>query len=174
MHHGISEQQWFDYLELTIEASARRPIDAHLRGCAPCRALLDDIRAWESQVREEASRLAAAVDCPAPEIDRLLAEVLNRIHAGQPAALSSGGRWSCSEAVLLLRALLDPICGAGASRNAISLAASQSCPPEQPRVAAGNWPLFVSNLSSAIAAVYGSATGLLVRRAGACLALEVC
>lgn len=154
--HGISQQTWFEYLEGSLPPAERARVDEHLDSCAPCRRLHHEIRVWERVIREEASRLTAARDLAADEIDRLAASALHRIRETEPPAIAVPGV-EFGEAVLLLRNVLDPLCGEGAARNAVRAAKERS---------AENWDAFVRCLGAAIGAVYGAPARVLVEHVG--------
>jgi len=80
--------------------------------------------------------------------------------------------WSVAEATLLLRVLIEPICGRGTAGTTISLARRRSVRAAEERLTSGSWGLFISNLSDAMSSICGAAAGTLVRRAGFSIAVQ--
>jgi anti-sigma factor RsiW len=172
MEHGFTHAQWVDFLDGVLPAAERARMKAHLNHCGECRQLYIRIREWESAIQSEAKLLTAALDRDPEEISLLAARALERIRASGPPGLVQLG-FGRGEGVLLLRALLDPLCGSGAARNAVQLATEQSCGAGERTVSAPNWGLFVRNLGAAVGAVYGAPTRVLVERVGGLVGMEV-
>lgn len=172
MHHGITESEWFEFLEDTLPAAERVRVLAHLKGCEECRQLHRDIRVWEGIVQDEARRLVSALDRSPEEIDWMAANALDQIRRCEPRDIAVPG-FRFGEGVLLLRALLDPLCGTGAARNAVRLATEQSCEPGSRVMQQANWSIFVRNLGAAIGAVYGVPARILIERVGRLVGAEV-
>jgi hypothetical protein len=112
------------------------------------------------------------MELPDNHVERLLTSALDRIRAAGPSAIRSDSGWTAGEGMMLLRSLLEPICGHGTAKVTMDLAVQRSTADEPGRVTRRNWRLFVANLSGAVASVCGSAAGRLVGQAGACLAIE--
>lgn len=165
MEHGFTHSQWLDFLDDALPAAECGRMKAHLAVCADCRQLMIRIQEWETAIQGEARLLTAELDRDPAEISWLAARALERIRASEPAGvvLSPFGQ---GEAVLLLRALLDPLCGSGAARNAVQLATEQSCGVGERFVSAPNWSLFVRNLGATVGAVYGAPARRLIECVG--------
>jgi anti-sigma factor RsiW len=165
MEHGFTSEQWIDFLDGALPLAEHRRMDAHLDACEECRLLVRQMRDWEEAIRGEAMLLTAGLDRDPGEISRLAARALERIRASEPAGvvLLPFGQ---GEAVMLLRALLDPLCGSGAARNAVQLATERSCGVGERAVSAPNWGLFVKNLGATVGAVYGAPARQLIECVG--------
>jgi anti-sigma factor RsiW len=155
MTHGISEQQWMDYLEGNLAVEVRAQLEEHVASCAECSRSLGELRAWRERLQEEGARLQGVLELPEPEMERMLAASLERIQSVRPGALS------LENAIMALGSLIEPILGRGTVRAATDLG----------RRRAADWPGFVAAMSDGIAAVCGLAAGRLVTMAGASLAV---
>jgi anti-sigma factor RsiW len=170
--HGITETQWMAYLDGSLPESACARIHSHLAVCAECRSLHDQLLEWESAVIQEISRLNAAATRSSGEINLLAEKFLQRLRESETRP-TKGAPFKPAEAVRLLRALLDPLCGAGAARNAVQQATEQSCRAGEADVSVPNWSLFVRNLSKNVGCVYGSPARLLIERVGSLVGAEI-
>lgn len=104
---------------------------------------MEDDLIFETELRREAARLREAVHLSDEDLDRMLRR----------------RRWTPREAMLLLRLLVEPICGSGTAGAAIQLAERRSTAGAE-----FHWSLFVANLSETMAFLCGAATGRLVTR----------
>lgn len=170
--HSITEAQWMEYLNGTLTEAACARIRSHLEICEECRSMLNQLREWESVVIEEVSRLKVTATRSTGEIDVLAEKFLRSIRENGIRPIQ-GSALKPVEAVRLLRALLDPLCGAGAARNAVRLATEQSCRAGEQDVSVPNWGLFVRNLSKNVGYVYGSPARVLIERVGSLVAAEI-
>ena len=170
MRHGISQQEWLDFLDHTLAPSKEARLRAHLATCGPCHELWQGLQEWRELMMEEGWRLRDSVQYTGPQIDLLLARTLERIRAMAATPVSS--TWSALEAMILLRSLMTPICGAGAARATMDLALERSNFGPGERVNHQNWRRFVSNLSDVFASICGVEAGCLIDRAGLSLSIE--
>lgn len=163
MQDDFSEKQWLLYIDGEPSPGMRE----HVEACADCRAFLASMVDVGQMLQQEAALVRA--DTPSDdELERMLANCLARLRTDSKIIQP---QWTPNEAVLLLRALVEPICGQGTAGASILLALRRSTSSDQ-RVTQSNWNLFVSNLSDVMVSVCGSAAGRLVNRAGFCLALR--
>jgi hypothetical protein len=125
----------------------------------------------EQRLALEASRLRSNLAVPDEELSVLFSKCLDQIRETGTAADSARVHWTVREATMLIRLLVEPICGVGTAHALLSLAVKRSTATDQDSVTESNWRLFVSNMSDAITSVCGSATGRLVNRVGDCLAV---
>ena len=115
-----------------------------------------DEKQWDTALQLEGARLRNAASSDDAQVEHLLRKCLTE--------LASSGPWTRPQATLLMRSLLEPLCGAGAARTITDLATRRSDHD--------NWRAFVNNLSDDVESICGSAAGLLVGRAGLSLAVE--
>jgi anti-sigma factor RsiW len=172
MQHGITERMWLEYVDGTSSPDETQRVSSHIAGCGECTRTFSELSAWHAMMTSEASRLHAALDLPERDMERLLARTVDKIRAAEPACLHSDLGWTIGEAMILLRSLLEPICGLGTARAAMELAVQRATANQPGSLSERNWRLFVSNLSDAVASICGSAAGRLVGQAGTCLAIE--
>jgi hypothetical protein len=170
--HGFTEAEWMGYLDGTLPESTCARIRVHLELCGECCSLHDQLLEWESVVNEEVSRLDGAATRSPAEIALLTAKFLQSLRDSEIRPIQ-GAPFKPVEAVRLLRALLDPLCGAGAARNAVQLATGQSCRAGEQAVSVPNWSLFVRNLSKNVGCVYGSPARVLIERVGSLVGAEI-
>lgn len=172
MQHGISEQEWIQYIDSNLRAKKQASIRTHVDGCRECAQLLAELSTWQELLKEEASQLRETFQTSQAEIEPLLAQCLARIRTAESAKTRTGLRWTVTEAMSLLRFLLEPICGQGTTQATMNLAIQRSAADRDGHITSQNWKLFIANLSDAIASICGSAAGRLVGRVGICLAIE--
>jgi hypothetical protein len=160
MRDDFSEQQWISYMDAGAKPAA---MQRHVGDCADCRTFLSSLADVSAILDQHAGKLRRAASLSDHEVDVLLEKCMVRLRGESPRS-----KWTAGEAVLLLRALVEPICGAGMAGKSIHLAVRRSTSGS---ITDRNWDLFVSNLSDVMVSVCGSAAGRLVNRAGFCLAL---
>src|SRR5205807_2036151 len=113
MQHGITEQMWLDYVDGTAPLRDRRLIGQHIEECGECFRTFSELDTWRTLMMGEASRLRLAMELPDSHVDRLLTSAIDKIRAAGPAAIRSDSGWTAGEGMMLLRSLLEPICGHG-------------------------------------------------------------
>ena len=141
----------------------------HVENCPDCRGFAASIGVIRVILREQAGRLREATLLSDEAMDSMLTSCFSRLRSEVPG---SHARWSASQAIVLLRVLVEPICGRGTAGVTIDLALRRSTASDEDSVTERNWSLFIANLSDLMASVCGSAAGRLVNRAGFCLAVE--
>ena len=122
----ISEHQWLEFVDGTADPVVAGRIRRHTEVCRECARTLDELRRWHIAIGLEATRLSRSVELTGGMLDRMLAESLGRIQELEPAALAHDGGWTPDQAVVLLRSLMEPICGLGAARAAMNVAISRA------------------------------------------------
>ena len=169
MPHGISEQQWIEYLDGSLNKQESARLRDHARSCPECAETLRELSLWREKLVEEAAVVRAAFEASPADLDRLLSASLQRIRPFEPAAYFSDPSWSFREAVTLLRLLVEPFCGSGTAGATIHLAVQRSTLNGSYTDTPAAWNLFVSNMSEVVSSVCGTAAGRLVNQVGACL-----
>jgi len=169
MPHGISEQQWIEYLDGSLNSPQSVALRDHARCCPECAETLRELSLWREKLVEEAALVRAAFEASPADLDRLLSASLERIRPFEPAAYFSDPSWSFREAVTLLRLLVEPFCGSGTAGATIHLAVQRSTLNGTYAHTPAAWELFVSNMSEVVSSVCGTAAGRLVNQVGACL-----
>jgi hypothetical protein len=161
MRHGIKPEEWIEFNEGTLDGPRQARIEAHLEACAECRQTRDDLNLWRGRLRDEGKRLREALTLEPSQVERMLAETLERVAVPRRGAADS---------VLLLRSLLDPVFGPGAMRAAVE-AAMRRVSPEG--VTAATWKAFVDGFAENIKSMCGLAAGRLAGRAGLSLGVSL-
>jgi anti-sigma factor RsiW len=160
--HNLTEQEWIEYIEGSMDADRQRPVDAHVAICEDCARTASQLRRWREEFRREGARLREAMATPQADIEHMLEVSLERIYAMHPP------RGSVYEALMALRSLIEPILGPGTVRSAMNLASRPlAVKPEE--IMAPEWGAFVSGMSEATSKVCGLTAGRLVQLAGASL-----
>ena len=166
MQDHIREADWLRFLDDPGDREAGAPVREHMARCARCADLFESLKSIREGLAIEGARIRAAFAATDAEIDglltRCLAEIRSPSHEG----------WSAAEATLLLRVLIEPICGRGTAGATISLARRRSLAAAEEHLTGGSWSLFISNLSDAMSSICGAAAGRLVRRAGFSIAVQ--
>ena len=103
--HGIEEGKWLAFLD----GKPCLEVERHLLVCAECGEWWNQMGEWQEALRIEASCLREAAGAGSGRIEQLLMACLGEISAGRA--------WTPQQATLLLRSLLEPLCGAGAARS---------------------------------------------------------
>jgi anti-sigma factor RsiW len=170
MRHGISEQKWVEFLDGALGADEAAEMRAHLRGCPTCGQLAGELSRWRELLAEEGRQLRAALERPETEWQAMLRRSLARIRRSG-AREGAEARWTLTEALAVLRFLMEPICGPGTVRAVVDCAVARSAAVGRP-LTWNDWGRFVGNLSETTSSVCGSAVGRLIERAGLCLAPE--
>jgi len=167
MRHGISEEQWVGYLDGVLPGREMTRLREHANHCVECAETLRDLSVWRGRLAEEAGRVRRAFDASPETLDRLLAASLKRIRALEPERERVETSWTFQEGVMLMRLLVEPLCGSGTAGATIHLAVQRSTLD-----GAAAWGLFVRNMSEAMGSVCGNAAGRLVNQVGSCLQVE--
>ncbi len=168
MAHGISEQDWLRFIDGNLDAAARRRLEDHIASCPDCTAEAGELRHWHVLLRDEGYRLSEALRMEESHVETLLERSLERMR--QVAPMGVRRAWSVRDGLTILRFVMDPICGSGATRAAINLAILRSAGAGRD-LTGTNWGLFVGNLREATSLICGQAAGRLVFRAGSCLSI---
>lgn len=166
MQDHIRDEDWVRFLENRGDSEMGGRVREHIAGCGHCAALFESLQLVHEGLASEGARIRAAVALTDAEIDSLLGRCLSQIRNAPQAG------WSATEATLLLRVLIEPICGRGTAGATISLARRRSLAAAEEHLTSGSWSVFISNLSDAMSSICGAAAGRLVRRAGFSIAVQ--
>lgn len=157
--HGIDEGKWLAFLD----GESCPEVDRHLHTCSECAQTLEQLRAWQTTLRLQGSRLRDAAAGGETRVEQMLEACLEE--------LARTRSWTPQQATLLLRSLLEPFCGAGAAQAITELTMRRSSSTNGVFDSTG-WRLFVRNLSENVESICGSAAGRLIGHAGLSLAVE--
>ncbi len=163
MKHGITEEEWEDYLANQSTQYSRQRIDAHLVGCSQC---------WERYQDESPTILAlAAAAREAKETLVVSDERLRSMLAVVMANARGFGEVSTTtdeirSGLHFLRTILDPVFGPNAAQCAMVLAANGSASHPLERMTAQSWNAFVERLATLISIICGDVFAGLIREQG--------
>jgi hypothetical protein len=166
MQDHIRDADWLRFLDDPRGGDRGEHIREHVAGCVKCAKLLKSLELVRESLATEGARVRASSAISDSEVDALLERCFVQIRS------SSQTGWSATEATLLLRVLIEPICGRGTAGATISLARRRSLSAAGEDLTSGSWRLFISNLSDAMSSICGAAAGRLVRRAGFSIAVQ--
>jgi hypothetical protein len=166
MQDHIRDEGWLRFLDDPGGCEASKRVREHIAGCGYCAKLFESLESVREGLATEGARLRAATAMTDAEIDAMLGRCFAQIRSGAHPG------WSATEATLLLRVLIEPICGRGTAGATISLARRRSLPASEEHLTSGSWSVFISNLSDAMSSICGAAAGRLVRRAGFSIAVQ--
>jgi hypothetical protein len=166
MQNHITDADWLRFLDAPGDCADTQRVRDHMAGCVSCAKVLESLESMREGLATEAGRIRNVVAISDSEIDALLGRCLAQIEARPHAG------WSVGEATLLLRLLIEPICGRGTAGATIGLARRRSLPTTEEDLTSKSWSIFISNLSDAMSSICGAAAGRLVRRAGFSIAVQ--
>jgi hypothetical protein len=166
MQDHITDPEWLRFLDGPHDCEGNQRIREHIAGCINCARLLQSFEHVRRGLATEGALIRTSVRMSDSEIDALLGRCLAEVRADCHTG------WSATEATLLLRLLIEPICGRGTAGATINLARRRSLPAAEEHLTGRNWSVFISNLSDAMGSICGAAAGRLVRRAGFSIAIQ--
>jgi hypothetical protein len=164
MKHGITEQEWNDYLEGTADDQTRDRLEAHLIGCLSCWETYEQLAQATSALRCGGARVRAELSATDQDLLRGARATFGKLAAAESKSAASDSTQPPAPEQLIpkrldeLEALLIPMCGSRTANRAMRTAAktSPACSLEQ--VNAETWTPFLANLTS-IAGVMCGETG---------------
>lgn len=161
MKHGISEQEWNDYIEGLASAVTRDRIEAHLTACQSCWNFYEQAVRLNEALGEAGEEACRHLTLDNRQLHRLLRGTFVQLHR-EPAVTQSQ---VCGRLGRLKR-VLTPFCGAEAAMRALQAAARHSPANSLDCVTYDNWEPFLERLAAIAAAMCGETFGSLVREQG--------
>jgi len=162
LKHGITDEEWEDFLAGQGAVHSHARIDAHLMKCVQC---------WELYQQESpAMRAVAAAAIEAREklvvsderVQSVLAAVLSRIGMEDDSTTTAQIRSGLD----FLRSILDPVFGPKAAQCALLLAASGSDSLSLDGLTRESWTAFLERLAAMISIICGDVFAGLIREHG--------
>jgi predicted anti-sigma-YlaC factor YlaD len=86
--HGISEEEWVDYLDFALDGVAREPLASHLGKCVECRRLCERMTLTVQSLREAGTEFRSGFPVDRERLYAGLAKVLARYLDDSAAARS--------------------------------------------------------------------------------------
>jgi len=163
MNHGITDQEWNDYIDGVATAEVKSRIQSHCAICQECWEF-QELVSCSSRLLEEAGRKERRRLTPdQTQVDRMRANVMASIKSSQDSQPDNSqvrGRLD------MLEMVLAPYCGTHTAVRALQSAAAQSTARTLEQVNADNWEPFLERLTAIAAAVVGDTFASLVREQG--------
>ncbi len=163
--HGITEQEWMDYLDQRLAGSAYARIDAHLASCHKCREFQERMLRTEKSLAVAGVELKRGQPLDDEQLNLGLAKILARILDAE-AKQQGLSRHAIQERLNNLEELLALMCGSWTAVNALRLAAEGTLVSSLDKLTQDNWPSFLNRLSSIAAVFCGEAGAKLVSEYG--------
>lgn len=155
MTHGLSRDEWIDYLDGGCTPEQRKGIEAHLMVCSDCRELAACFGTVDTTLQWFAQRLREDAAVQSEEIAAALRKTLER----------TGDR-GVSAKIGMLYFLLASMCGEKVSGRVIRSAAHRAVTASSYSLKGELWPGFLDHLHSIVAPLCGEPAATLIRTRG--------
>lgn len=175
MKHGISEEEWNDYLEGLAREEVCDRLEAHLIGCLDCWEFYEQMAHTTNALRNAGRNLRAELVLSDRQLhvgfERVFVK-LNDLETSQPAPLRMSAQDQpiqdkpIQDKLDALVALLAPMCGPRTALTALHTAANGSPARSLEQVTAENWTPFLTNLTSIANVMCGETGAHLVWESG--------
>lgn len=163
MRHGITEQEWNDYIDGIAGPEVRSRIEAHLIGCVQCWEFHDQLANVNQVLEEAGSQARGELNMDDRRLHIMLRRVFDALRTPESGTVTQQQVriWIDS-----LETLLAPFCGAQAAALAMETAARYSPARSIDGISPENWEPFLDRLSSITAAMCGDTFASLVQERG--------
>jgi hypothetical protein len=165
MMHGISPQEWEEYLENRLPEEQSERIEAHLLSCLACWEHYQQLKLTTEHLHEAGTQLRHSLPLSDPQLYRALRGVFARIHAGR-AVTSDQARSPLQARLAYLESVMAALCGPHTAASALRAAAKGSPARSLEQVTKENWEPFLANLTSIATVMCGDTGAHLVRKGG--------
>jgi hypothetical protein len=162
MNCGISNSAWTDYLDGTLRARERAPIDAHVRVCASCRSEVDAWRQIERRLRIECGIAQQAMDLPVEAQKSAEKAILAAIGQAKELRETTGESKGSQERLWRVRWVLALLCGANTATRIIQAAEKHAGVSAQVKPSEQKWLVFLRRLAFITTEVCGCFAGELI------------
>ena len=144
MKHGITSENWEDYLDGTIALPERDRIESHLIGCLSCWEFHERLATLTARLQTDGTMMGNRYPLSNEALQAGLRATYARIclsqsHAQPPTALQ--------KRLQELEAVMTVFCGAEAAANALATAAQNSPARRLPQLSPENWEAFLQRLT---------------------------
>ncbi|HJZ82857.1 MAG TPA: zf-HC2 domain-containing protein [Pyrinomonadaceae bacterium] len=151
MKHGITEEEWNDYLEGLADEATRDRLEAHLIGCLDCWEFYEQMAHATGNLRIAGKRLRAELVLSDRQLhagfERVFAKLNNSETNGPGLSREPLPHQPIQQKLDALAALLAPMCGPRTALKALRTAANDSPARSLEQVTAENWTPFLANLT---------------------------
>jgi hypothetical protein len=155
MKHGISSENWEDYLAGNLPPEARDRIEAHLIGCVACWEFQERLAVLDERLRDAGAALESSHALSNEKLKAGLRGVYSLICASRE---TGAPLTPVQQRLDELEAVMTVFCGAQTATNAMQAAAQHSPARSLKQVTSENWEPFLQRLT-AIAHVICGRTG---------------
>lgn len=162
MKHGISDEEWQDYLDGRGTAEARDRIEAHLTECLSCWEFYEQMLSATQALSEASKEARRHLTLTESSVHRMWQGALAQLQIEQAQAAQSQVRGRLETLVKVLA----PFCGTQAATRALQAAAKHSTARSLEQVTHDNWEPFLERLTAIAAAMCGDTFAVLVRERG--------
>ena len=162
MTHGISDQEWSDYLDGLASPELRRRIESHITACISCWEFNQRMSLVTMSLEEAGQEARELLTLEDRRLHHLMRGTFTRLRAegGIP------GRAQVEVRLNTLETVLAPFCGIQAAVQALQTAARESPARSLDRVSDVNWEPFLDRLTDIAATLCGDTFAILVRERG--------
>jgi hypothetical protein len=159
MNHGITEQDWNDYIDGIATDEVRSRIQSHCAVCVECWEFYDQMSCSTLLLQEASNEVRHFFSTKESNVDRLLTNVLAAIRASD-SPLHVQGRLN------MLETVFAPFCGSQNAARVLQSAAAQSRARTLEQITEDNWEPFLERLTAIAAAMVGDTFANLVWERG--------
>ena len=165
MKHGISDEDWEDYVEGRSSPENIDRIETHLIGCLTCWQEYDQMKYISNQLQAAAADIRRALPLSDTQLHAGLQVVLTRKRAQEQGlgALSSAEIQARKN---FLESLISPMCGTQTAIKAMRAAACSSPARTLEDLNIENWHPFLEQLTSIATVMCGETGADLIRKGG--------
>ncbi len=163
MKHGISDQEWIDYIDSRATAEVSDRIVAHITGCMSCWEFYEQISCSTQALREAGEEARQQLTLGDRQLHRLLRGVFSHLRNDEAVVT---GHAQVRGRIDRLETVLVPFCGAQVAARALHTAAKDSPANSLEQVTHENWEPFMERLTRITAAICGDTFASLIRETG--------
>lgn len=163
MQHGITEQEWNDYLDGLAEPELRTRIEAHLIGCMACWEFYERLANVSTSLHEAGLEARGQMMIEDKRLHVMLRAVFTRLRAAGAESVTQKQIQVWLES---LETALSPICGAEAAAKVLHAAARYSPAQSLESVRPDNWEPFLDRLTNIAEAMCGDTFASLIQERG--------
>ena len=156
MNHGISENDWIEYLEGCALPAERTRIDEHLFTCSQCQEFGRRMARTAEILKDVGEATRRHYGTQDKQLDISLAKVLGRVLDVEASEKCLGHR-EIVERLKYVEELLATMCGSWTAINALRVAANSSLVGSVDNLTEHNWMVFLKKLTSITSVFCGDA-----------------
>jgi hypothetical protein len=162
MNHGISDQEWNDYIDGIAAAEVCNRIQSHCAVCEECWEFHEQISCSALLLQEAGNEARLFFTLKESHVDQLLTNVLAAIRdeSGSLDHFYVKGRLD------MLETVFAPFCGSQTAVRVLRSAAAQSRARTLEQITEDNWEPFLERLTAIAAAMVGDTFANLVWEQG--------